>query len=194
MRKWLVSEEQQRLHKHVDLARIVHGVPHLLLPIAGVKLLLEYHQHLLWSTLPLDRRYKIRRGPSFHTTRVWALNSILKAGSWLVGDKHGKGLGNELNYTLVVGESQALEQSFTDELSLGLLGILAQRVIPVVPTPPELKQEIKRHLRKKWINKNRRQATSASINKMIIIIVYFQKLFIHNKSTNIGADLLKVLS
>ena len=56
------------------------------------------------------------------------------------------------------------------------------------------KQEIKRHLRKKWINKNRRQATSASINKMIIIIVYFQKLFIHNKSTNIGADLLKVLS
>ena len=39
----------------------------------------------------------------------------------------------------MVGETETLEQGFTDKLGFRLLRILAQSIIPVIPTPTELK-------------------------------------------------------
>ena len=99
---------------------------------------LENQQKLLSCTLTLDGGHNVGRHLVLHTSGKRTVQAELELGDRLVGHKGGESLGDDVHDPLVVGEPQTLEQNLADKLGLGLLRVLTQGLVPVLPAPTEL--------------------------------------------------------
>ena len=99
---------------------------------------LENQQKLLSCTLTLDGGHNVGRHLVLHTSGKRTVLAELELGDSLVGHKAGESLGDDVHDPLVVGEPQTLKQNLADKLGLGLLRVLTQGLVPVLPAPTEL--------------------------------------------------------
>jgi hypothetical protein len=101
---------------------------------------LKNKQELFCGALSFYCRHHIDGGSGLRTARQRPLHRVLVVGRRLVRHEAGEGLRDDVHDALVVGEAEALEQHLADKLGLGLLRVLAQGLVPVLPAPSELKK------------------------------------------------------